>query len=68
MFYVRHLKVVSVGYLSNPYRHERAQMKQHVYNLAKFDYVTFITEYARRTAVQHGPVPPDDIQRKMVRS
>ena len=44
----------------------RAQMKEHVYELSKCDYLAFITEYVRVTASQYGPAPPDDVQRKLV--
>ena len=42
-------------------------MKEHLYQLAKDDYVAFITEYVRVTAGHYGPAPPDDVQRKLVR-
>ena len=42
-------------------------MKQHLYKFAKDDYIAFITEYVKMTAAQHGPAPPDDVQRKLVR-
>ena len=45
-----------------------AQMKEHLYKLAKDDYIAFITEYVRMTAGQYGPAPPDDVQRKLVRA
>ena len=41
-------------------------MKEHLYGLAKDDYVAFITEYVRRTVGQYGPAPADDVQHKLV--